>query len=102
MAWRRGTFFMASLHIFLYFGAGVLLAFFSTVQIRLVAQCKKLRATVLTFFLQLVNLFVLAGIITQINAGKSLVGVIIYALGISAGTYVALRFRHLEGEHEKS
>lgn len=85
----------------MYLGAGILLAFFSTVQIRLVAQCKKLRASILTFFLQLVNLFVLAGIITQINAGKSFAGVIIYALGISAGTYVALRFRHLEGQCEE-
>lgn len=92
---------MALSAIFMYLGAGILLAFFSTVQIRLVAQCKKLRASVLTFFLQLVNLFVLAGIITQINAGKSFAGVVIYALGISAGTYVALQFRHLEGEHEQ-
>lgn len=93
---------MALHFIFLYFGAGVLLAFFSTAQIRLVAQCKELRASILTFFLQLINLFVLAGIITQISAGKSLAGVIVYAFGISVGTYIALRFRHLEGEHKKS
>ena len=88
---------MSFITLVIYFAAGFVLAYFSTLQLRLVAHTKIVRATILTFFLQVISLFVLANIIAEINSKRSIGVVITYALGITIGTYVALRYKHLEG-----
>ena len=83
--------------LIVYLAAGIILAYFSTVQIRLVAGSKIWRASFLTFFLQVVNLFVLANIIAEINSKRSVISVLVYAFGISVGTFIALHYKHFEG-----
>jgi len=80
-------------YLIIYFFAGVLQDFIFTLNLRYVAQRKILLAMVTSFFTVVVNLVVLYNILTQLNSGKSILSIVIYALGIAVGTFLAMRLK---------
>ena len=76
-----------------YFLAGVLQDFLFTVNLRYVAQNKTFLAVLASFLTVVVSMLVLYNIITQLDQQKGIVAIIVYASGIAAGTYLAMKFK---------
>jgi len=79
--------------LFLYFIAGIIQDFLWTLNIRFVAKEKIIRAAVLSFLTTVVSLIVLYNIITKLDSERSLLAIIIYALGIGIGTILGMKFK---------
>ncbi len=81
------------LYLLIYFLAGVLQDFLFTVNLRYVAKNKVLLAVLTSFLVTVVNLVVLYNILTQLDSQRTIVAIIIYALGITTGTFLAMKFK---------
>ncbi len=81
------------LYLLIYFLAGVLQDFLFTVNLRYVAKNKVLLAVLTSFLVTVVNLVVLYNILTQLDSQRTFAAIIIYALGITTGTFLAMKFK---------
>ncbi len=77
----------------IYFLAGVLQDFLFTVNLRYVAKNKVFLAVLTSFLVTVVNLIALYNILTQLDPNKTITTIIVYALGITAGTFLAMKFK---------
>ncbi|EKD32857.1 MAG: hypothetical protein ACD_76C00130G0004 [uncultured bacterium] len=82
-----------SAYLIIYFFAGVLQDFLFTINIRSVAKHKIFLALTSSFLVTIVNMIVLYNILTQLEADKTIIAIITYALGITAGTYLAMKLK---------
>ena len=82
-----------SIYLIAYFLAGVLQDFLFTVNVRSVAKHRIIPALITSFLVTIVNLVVLYNILSQLEAEKTVQAIISYALGITAGTYLAMKFK---------
>jgi uncharacterized protein YebE (UPF0316 family) len=82
-----------SFYLIIYFFAGVLQDFLFTLNLRYVAKNKVFLAVLTSFLVTVVNLVVLYNILTQLDSQRTLVAIIIYALGITTGTFFAMKFK---------
>ena len=82
-----------SIYLIAYFLAGVLQDFLFTVNVRSVAKHRIIPALITSFLVTIVNLVVLYNILSQLEAEKTVPAIISYALGITAGTYLAMKFK---------
>jgi len=80
-------------YLMVYFFAGVLQDFLFTLNLRYVSENKVALAMLVSFLVTLVNLIALYNILTQLNPNETIPAIIIYALGITAGTYLAMKFK---------
>ncbi len=80
-------------YLLVYFLAGVLQDFLFTLNLRYVAENKVLLAMLVSFLVTLVNLVALYNILTQLNPNETMPAIFAYALGITAGTYLAMKFK---------
>ena len=80
------------LYLILYFLAGVLQDFLFTLNLRYVAKNKVFLAVLTSFLVTVVNLFVLYNILTQLDSQRTIAAIIIYAFGITTGTFLAMKF----------
>src|SRR3989344_4006557 len=85
--------YFMSCYLVVYFLAGVLQDFLFTVNLRYVARNKTFLAVLSSFLTVVVSMLVLYNIITQLDQQKGVTAIIIYALGIAAGTYLAMKFK---------
>jgi uncharacterized protein YebE (UPF0316 family) len=76
-----------------YFLIGVLQDFLFTVNLRYVAKNKIFLAVSTSFLVTVVNLLVLYNILNQMDSGRTFTTIIIYALGITTGTFLAMKFK---------
>ena len=76
-----------------YFIAGIIQDFLLTMNWRYVAKEKTLRAVVFSFSTTIVGMVVFYNIITALDPNKSLLAILIYALGIATGTFAAMKFK---------
>ena len=83
----------AYVYLMVYFLAGVLQDFLFTMNLRYVAKNKVLLAMLVSFLVTLVNMVALYNILTQLNPNETMPAIISYALGITAGTYLAMKFK---------
>lgn len=77
----------------IYFIVGVVQDFLTTLNWRYVAKDKILSAMLFSFLTTAVGMIVLYNIITQLDPEKSIPAIIIYSLGITAGTFLAMKFK---------
>jgi len=80
-------------YLIVYFLAGVLQDFLFTMNLRYVAKNKVLLAMLVSFLVTVVNLVVLYNILTQLNPNETMSAIIFYAFGITAGTFLAMKFK---------
>jgi uncharacterized protein YebE (UPF0316 family) len=81
------------IYLIIYFFAGVLQDFLFTVNLRYVAKNKVSLAVLTSFLVTVVNLLVLYNILTQLDSQRTILAIIIYALGITMGTFLAMKFK---------
>lgn len=80
-------------YLVLYFLVGVLQDILFTLNVRFVAVKKAWQASIFSFLVTVVNLFVIYNIITKLSAERGFIAIIVYALGIGAGTLLATKLR---------
>jgi hypothetical protein len=80
--------------LIIYFFAGVLQDFLFTLNLRYVAKNKIFLAVLTSFLVTVVNLAVLYNILTQFDSQRTIIAIIIYSLGITTGTFLAMKFKH--------
>ena len=81
------------LYLVVYFLAGVLQDFLFTSNLRYVAKNKVFMAVITSFLVTIVNLIALYNILTQLNPNETLPAIIAYSLGITAGTFLAMKLK---------
>lgn len=79
--------------LIIYFLAGVLQDFLFTVNLRYVSKNKVFLAVLTSFLVVIVNLVVLYSILTQFDSKRTFTAIIIYALGVATGTFLAMKFK---------
>jgi len=82
------------LFLILYFLAGVLQDFLVTLNWRYVSKEKIFPAVMFSFLATIVSFTVVYNIVTALDPNKSLVAIIIYSLGVGAGTLLGMKFQH--------
>ena len=81
------------LQLLLYFLAGVLQDFLVTLNQRYVIKNHVVSAMITSFIITIVSLVVLYNIISSLDPQKSIPAIIIYALGIAVGTFLAMKLK---------
>ncbi len=79
--------------LIVYFFAGVLQDFLFTLNLRYVAKSKVFFAVLTSFLVTVVSLLVLYNILTNLDSQRSIIAIMVYALGIAAGTFLAMKFK---------
>ncbi len=79
--------------LIVYFFAGVLQDFLATVNVRYIAKNKILAAMFTSFLVTVVGLLVLYNILTNLDAQSPIIAIMVYALGIMVGTFLAMKFK---------
>jgi len=72
---------------------GVLQDFLTTLNLRFIAKEKIIPAVVLSFLTTIVALLVIYNILTQLDKQRSIVAIIIYALGIGTWIFFAMKLK---------
>ena len=78
-------------YIMIYFFAGVLQDFLLTLNWRFIAREKVVPAAFFSFAVTVVTMLVLYNILTQLDRQRSILAIIVYAIGISTGTLLAMK-----------
>lgn len=81
------------LHLIAYYLVGIVQDFLFTLNLRYTAKDKVAPAVLFSILTVLVSMLVLYNIITELDAQKSILSIIIYSLGIGTGTYLAMKFK---------
>ncbi len=77
----------------IYFFAGVLQDFLLTLNWRYMMKDKTAPAAFFSFIVTVVSMLVLYNIITRLDEGRSIIAIIIYALGIGVGTILGMKIK---------
>jgi len=80
-------------YILIYFFAGILQDFLLTLNWRFIAKHKILPATALSFLVTIVTMLVLYNILVHLDQQRSLIAIIVYAVGIATGTFLGMKFK---------
>jgi uncharacterized protein YebE (UPF0316 family) len=80
-------------NILLYFLVGVLQDFLMTLNLRFIAKERIILAAVSSFFTTIVSLLIIYNILTQLDKQRSIIAIIVYALGIGIGTFFAMKLK---------
>ena len=76
-----------------YFFAGILQDFLVTLNWRYIAKHKIAPAMLLSFLVTIVTMLVIYNILSRLDSQRSIVAIIIYACGVAAGTFLAMKFK---------
>ena len=87
-------------YFFLYFFAGILQDFLVTLDWRYIAKGKIRLAVLFSFLCTTVNLLVIYNILSHLDAQRSTLAILIYAAGVSCGTFLAMKFKLGFGEEK--
>ena len=79
--------------LIVYFLAGILQDFLFTLNLRYVAEKKVVPAVIVSFLVTVVSMVVLYNILTQLDAQRSIIAIIVFALGVATGTLLAMKFK---------
>lgn len=77
--------------LILYFIAGVVQDFLLTLNWRYVAKDQVRPAAVFSFLVTVVSLLVLYNILTHLDETRSILAILVYSLGVAAGTFLGMR-----------
>lgn len=84
---------MIILNYFIYFIVGIIQDFLLTLNWRYVAKERPLEAVTFSFLTTAVSMLVFYNILTQLDSERSVVAMLIYAVGVGAGTYIGMKFK---------
>jgi uncharacterized protein YebE (UPF0316 family) len=87
--------------LILYFFVGILQDFLVTLNWRYIAKHKIAPAMLLSFLVTIVTMLVIYNILSRLEGQRSIVAIIIYALGVAAGTFLAMKFKIGMDEEKK-
>jgi len=76
-----------------YFLVGVFQDFLFTLNLRYVAKEKVFLAVLTSFLTVVISMLVLYNIVTELTDRSGILAIIIYASGIGAGTFLAMKFK---------
>lgn len=88
--------------LLIYFFVGIVQDFILTLNFRFIAKDKILSAVISSFVITVISMLVLYDILTRLDTQKSLVAIIVYALGIAAGTYLGMKFKVASREEKQN
>ena len=80
------------LKLVVYFVAGIVQDFFFTLNTKYVAENKVGPAVFFSFLTIFVSMIVLYNILSDLDAQRSFLSIIVYCVGIAFGTYMAMKF----------
>jgi len=78
-------------YLILYFFVGVLQDFLLTLNWRFISKERAVPAAFFSFAVTIVTMLVLYNILTQLDRQRSIVAIIVYALGIGVGTMLGMK-----------
>lgn len=76
-----------------YFIVGILQDFLVTINIRFTSKDRIIPASITSFLVTVCGLLVLYNIIVKLNDERTFAAIVIYALGISFGTFLGMKFK---------
>lgn len=80
-------------NLVIYFVVGIIQDFLLTLNWRYVAKERALPAVTFSFLTTAVSMLVFYNILTQLDSEKSVIAMLVYALGVGAGTFVGMKFK---------
>ncbi len=80
-------------NLIIFFLVGVLEDFLFTLYTRFVAKGKAIPAAIFSFLTTVIGMLVLYNILVQLESEKSILAIIIYALGIGVGAMVGMKVK---------
>jgi len=81
------------IHLIIYFLVGIVQDFCFTLNSRYIAKDKILPAVIFSWLTVMVSMLVLYNILNELDPQKSIIEIIIYCLGIAAGTFLAMKLK---------
>jgi len=81
------------MNLLFFFLAGIVQDILFTLNIRFVAKEKIWPAVLTSFAVTMVSMLALYSILAKLDSQRSLAAIIIYSLGITTGTLIAMKFR---------
>ena len=75
----------------IYFFAGVLQDFLLTLNWRFMAKDKAFSASLFSFLTTIISFIVLYNILTKLDQERSIIAIVIYSIGIAAGTFLGMK-----------
>jgi len=80
-------------YLIIYFLAGVVQDFLLTLNWRFIAKEKTIPAATFSFLVTVISLLVLYNILTRLDSQRSIIAIIVYALGIATGTILGMKVK---------
>lgn len=75
----------------IYFFAGVLQDFLLTLNWRYMAKDKIWGASLFSFLTTIISFVVLYNILTKLDQERSIIAIVVYSIGIAAGTFLGMK-----------
>jgi len=82
----------------LFYFAGILQDFLLTLNWRYIAKNRVIPASTLSFLVTIVTMTVLYNVLNRLDSERSVIAIIVYALGIGTGTFLGMKFKIGSGE----
>jgi uncharacterized protein YebE (UPF0316 family) len=79
--------------IIIYFFVGIFQDFLLTLNWRYIAKHKIAPAMLLSFLVTVTTMLVIYNILSKLDSQRSIIAIIIYAAGISVGTFLGMKFK---------
>ncbi|OGD65251.1 hypothetical protein A2215_01005 [Candidatus Berkelbacteria bacterium RIFOXYA2_FULL_43_10] len=80
-------------YLILFYLAGVLQDFLLTLNWRFIAKERTAYAVLFSFLTTVISMLVIYNIITRLDSDRSIIAILIYALGIATGTLIAMKVK---------
>jgi len=80
-------------YLFIYFAVGILQDVFWTMNVKYVANEKPALAASFSFCTSMISMGIFYDILTRLDKERSWIAIIVYSLGISVGTFIAMKSR---------
>ncbi len=80
-------------YLIFYFLAGILQDFILTLNWRFLAKDRIWPASLTSFIVTIVSMLVLYNILTKLDAQRSFIAIVVYALGIGTGTFLGMKIK---------
>lgn len=79
--------------LLIYFVVGIVQDFAFTLNMRYIAKDDAWLSALTSFITTVISLGVLYSILTRLNENRSIIAILVYALGISFGTLIAMKIK---------
>lgn len=79
--------------LILYFFAGATQNFLFILNMRFVQRGRAFSASIFSFLVSMLSVWVLYDIITRINQSQGIIAIVIYSFGFAVGSFVAMKLK---------